>query len=412
MADMRFLIALASCVVLSAGDFAGLRQLEENNRMFQLRAELDRRGENFGEALLYRAIAMSRFGSEHEAIDHFRKFLATKPAPDLERKARYELSWALTRLGEYRQPATEIGAALRLTGASETSRADHRNVQRLLETLNGVARQTVEFGPPTRVQARRNPLGLWEVPVEVNSRRGEWMFDTGANYSTVSESEALRMGLAIREVSAHISDFVGADHPTRLAVAGELRFGSARLRNVVFLVLSDQSLFVSPLKYQMHGILGLPVIRALECVEVSAEGATSFGKCAAAARVAANLFFDRLNAIMQVGHSGNNVQMVLDTGAAATVLYPSILDSFAQWERDQLKGARATASVAAISEQAEADLIPLIRLEPAGRTVHLDRIGLFRKAPQGTTGRDGVLGIDALKGGFRIDFRDMRLTLN
>ena len=92
MANMRFLLALASCVVLSAGDFAGLRQLEENNRMFELRAELDRRGENFGEALLYRAIAISRFGAEHEAIDQFRKFMSTKPASDLERKAHYELS--------------------------------------------------------------------------------------------------------------------------------------------------------------------------------------------------------------------------------------------------------------------------------------------------------------------------------
>ena len=380
--------------------------------MFELRAELDRRGENFGEALLYRAIAIRRFGAEHEAIDQFRKFMSTKPASDLERKAHYELSWALTRLGEYGQAGTEIGAALRLTGKAETSHSDHENVHRLLETLNGVGRQTVEFGAPTRVQARRNPLGLWEVPTEVNSQRGEWIFDTGANYSTVTESEARRMGLAIREVSAYTSDFVGADHPTRLAVAGELRFGSARLRNVVFLVLSDQLLFVSPLKYQIHGILGLPVIRALECVEVSAEGAISSGRCAAAARVPANLFFDRLNAIVQVGHSGQNVQMMLDTGAAATVLYPSILDSFAQWERDQLKGARATASVASISEQREADLVPFIQLEPPGRTVYLDRIGLFRKAPTGTRGRDGVLGIDALKGGFRIDFRAMRFTLN
>jgi hypothetical protein len=42
----------------------------------------------------------------------------------------------------------------------------------------------------------------------------------------------------------------------------------------------------------------------------------------------------------------------------------------------------------------------------------LERVGLYRKAPPGTRGRDGVLGIDALKGGFRIDFRAMRFTLN
>ncbi len=130
------------------------------------------------------------------------------------------------------------------------------------------------------------------------------------------------------------SDFVGAKHPTRLAVAGELRFGSARIHNSVFLVLSDESLLIPTLKYQIRGIIGLPVLRSLECVEVSAEGAVTFGKGAPSGKVPANLFFDGLSPIVQVGHSGHDLQMMLDTVAAATVLYPSVLDAFSQWERE------------------------------------------------------------------------------
>ena len=59
-----------------------------------------------------------------------------------------------------------------------------------------------------------------------------------------------------------------------------------------------------------------------------------------------------------------------------------------------------------------ADLVPFIQLEAGGRTVYSERVALFRKAPPDTRGRDGVLGMDALKGGFRIDFRSMRFTLN
>jgi hypothetical protein len=104
--------------------------------------------------------------------------------------------------------------------------------------------------------------------------------------------------------------------------------------------------------------------------------------------------------------------MILDTGAAGTVLYPSILDAFARWERDQLKGANQRPAGAGASEERAADLVPSFQLEAAGGTVYLDRIALFKKAPSGSRGRDGVLGIDALKGGFRIDFRSMRFTLN
>jgi hypothetical protein len=42
----------------------------------------------------------------------------------------------------------------------------------------------------------------------------------------------------------------------------------------------------------------------------------------------------------------------------------------------------------------------------------LQRISLLSQAPAGSAGlRDGILGIDALAGGFRLDFRAMQFTL-
>ena len=409
---MRRIFALAFCAVLTAGGPGQMRQLQEQHRMFELRAMLDQPGGTPAETPLYRAIAAASFGHELEATGQFRAFLATKPAPELERKARYELSSALTRLGEYGQAASEIAAALRLTPEGESGRADSENVRGMLESLRGVGKPAIEFGPPTPVQARRSELGLWNVPVEVNSQRGEWIFDTGANFSTVSESEARRMGLAVREVHAYARGFTQAKNSTRLAVAGELRFGSARLHNVVFLVLADQALFVAPLKVQIHGILGIPAMRSLGCVDVSPQGVVTLDCGAKPPQVPPNLFFDGLNPIVQVVHSGHNLQMMLDTGTNVTALYPSMRDALAQWERDQLAGtAGAGFAGAGGSEQREADLVPSIQLEVLGRAVYLQRISLLRKAPAGTTGRDGILGLDALAGGFRLDFRAMRFTL-
>ena len=51
-----------------------------------------------------------------------------------------------------------------------------------------------------------------------------------------------------------------------------LRLGRAHLQHVVFLVISDDSLFVGPLKHQIRGILGLPVLRALGRVGIAANG--------------------------------------------------------------------------------------------------------------------------------------------
>jgi len=229
---MRRILALLFCVTLIAGELGQLGQLVEKRRMSELRAMLDQPGGTPAEALLYRAIAASSFGHEIEAIEQFRTFLATKPAPEMERKARYEMSSALVRLGDYGQAASELAVALLLTAEGETGRADSESVLGILESLRGVGRPTVESGPPVPVQARPNELGLWNVPVEIDSQRGEWIFDTGANLSTVSESEARRMGLAVREVHAYARGYIQAKNSTRLAVACEWRLGSARLDNV------------------------------------------------------------------------------------------------------------------------------------------------------------------------------------
>jgi hypothetical protein len=88
----RYILAVACCVTLTADDLPQLQQLEEKHRMFELRDLLDAPGENAAETLVYRAITNSRFGREREAVRQFRAFFATNPAPEMERKARYELS--------------------------------------------------------------------------------------------------------------------------------------------------------------------------------------------------------------------------------------------------------------------------------------------------------------------------------
>jgi hypothetical protein len=106
----------------------------------------------------------------------------------------------------------------------------------------------------------------------VSGHKGEWIFDTGANMSTITEFEAARMGLTAREAATRVKGSTGAKSPLRVAVAKDFKFGGAKLSNVVFLVLPDRSLFIGPLKYQITGILGLPVIRALGRTGISAKG--------------------------------------------------------------------------------------------------------------------------------------------
>ena len=198
--------------------------------------------------------------------------LAGYADPETERQAYEELASALVRIGHYGEAARAWADALRLTPLQDEDRADSENTRALYESLSDVAPQTIQFGKGAPIEAMHTPLGSWDVPVEVNGHQGDWVFDTGANLSAISESEASRMELVTRETSAYLRGSTEKKNPLRLAVARDLRFGNARLSNVVFLVLSDKALYVGPLKYQIRGILGFPALRALGQVGISGAG--------------------------------------------------------------------------------------------------------------------------------------------
>src|SRR5262249_14846180 len=159
------------------------------------------------------------------------------------RKTHAELAGALLWLGKYGEAAAEFTQALQLMPPNDPERGPTRTLRELCRALKEVSPQTVEFGPDLELTAQINKLGLWSLPVEADGRKAQWIVDTGMTFSTVTESEAKRVGLELRDSGGRgSSDHTGRELPFRLAVAPDLRIGPAHLRNVVFVVVADRAL--------------------------------------------------------------------------------------------------------------------------------------------------------------------------
>ena len=413
MKAMRYLLGLICCLSLTTPEVAQLRQLQEKSRFFELREALQKAGWDNPENLFYRGLVESRFGQERAAVVDLQKFLAASNDQGLHRKANEEMASALVRLGRYGDAALALSEVLRLTPPNDIDRTDTENSRAFYESLADVAPQTVEFGEETAVQAEFNPLGTWNVPVEVNGHKGTWIFDTGANWSTVSESEAAEMGLALRETNTYVKGSTGKKNPLRVAIAGDLRFADAHLKNVVFLVLSDKALYVGPLKYQIRGILGIPVLRALGRVSMSAKGVVRIEAKGASAEGEPNLFLDGWDLIVDVRHGDRRLEMNLDTGANATSLNPSSRDALKPDEIASLKTERDKTAGAGGVMTRKTQVLPTFRLDILKRTEELTKVTVVGQQPTGDKSyRDGTLGMDALMSGFTLDFRAMQLRLD
>ena len=321
---MRLLALLLCGLSLHAADLSRLLHLEQKNRGFELRRMLQQAGSDDPGTLFYRAVVSARFGDEQAGIEGLRRFLAGSPEPVIARKAWEELASASARIGQYREAAEALTQALTLTPRKDPERDENENTQALYAALGDVAPQTLEFAGDSPIKATMNGLGSWNVPVEINGHRADWIFDTGANLTTVSESGAREMGLDIRQTKAWVKGSTGVKNALHIAIANGVQVGPARLNNVAILVISDDALYIGALHYRIQGILGLPVIRALGVSQMSANGSLRISRSQPTPEQEPNLFFDELRSIVEIRHEGHPLQMYLDTGANETDCYPSL----------------------------------------------------------------------------------------
>jgi predicted aspartyl protease len=407
---MPKVLLLFCCSSLLGADFD---QLLENHRFFDLRRELAQAAPDSVETLFYRGVMECRFGEENSGIRKLQQVLATNPSLALGGRSHEEMAWAFERLGHYKEAAEQWAEALRSIPKDASDYSEDENTGLLMSSLSDAPPQTVDFGEAVSVHATRNRLGTWDVPVEVNHVQGGWIFDTGADQSTITESEAKRMGLTVVETKAYVSGCcAGEKNKMRLAVARDLQFGGAQVHNVVLLVLPDESLNLRPLHYQITGILGIPVMRALGTVAISSDGLIRMHESRTAVAETPNLFFDgEEKAVVETSHNQHLLQVVVDTGANDTTLYPSFRDAMTREEVRKLQKRRETRAGAGGSVRRRVQGIPSLRLDLFDKPVTLKKISLEPEAPPNSH-HDGVIGMDAFWGGFRVDFDSMRLELD
>ena len=247
------------------------------------------------------------------------------------------------------------------------------------------------------------------VPLTVNGAPTNYVLDTGAESCSLSASEAKRLGLQIHPAKIPISA-PGADREQTesVAVANDLTIGNFHLRNVVFLVTPDDS-FLS----DSGGVIGLPVLLALETLRWSSDGTIEFGfsqaprngsraNLALAGAVLANLSVE-----------GRPLTAVFDTGAYATHLLPEFASTFPEFAGHPLSIEKRQVGNGA--EDPRVATIPDLRVRVGGLETLLSPARILSSDPiDDARDTQAWLGMDLLgqARSVTIDFTSMTLALD
>jgi predicted aspartyl protease len=398
------LIVLALTLTCRAADDdrPDLKSLYQAHRWFELRDAVAK-----GNApILYQGAVACAFNDLHQCEAKLAPVSKVFPKSDDAIEAHRLLGSTYVRQGKYRKAFAEVTALLALRPEDSDARDDLP----LLTVLR-------EFPDQAVVRRRLTTLQLQDdgLPISINGVQAKYWFDTGADVSVLSESEAKHFGMKVLAVPIKVGGVTGAQADSRVAVADELSIGSIRLRHVAFLVFPDDQPPFSHSPPGSRGLIGIPVLLALQRFTWGQDGKFEIEPKSSSQSLAhSDLCFDGHKPVAQIQFGNRSLALTLDTGATNTDLHPPFAATFPNLIRSAPKTNSYQTEGMGGAKAMDAATLPSLHFSIGGFPVVLAPAAvLLTYTTETSKFFDGNLGVDLLQQAHKVafDFEAMTLSL-
>jgi predicted aspartyl protease len=299
-----------------------LKSLYEGHHWFQLRDAIA----NVKAPELYQGAVAAAFDQRDLAVARLQHVITSAPQSSEAVEARELLLHLYMRASQYSKAVSMMKEQIAARVGKPATDGDRASLALLsqLPDMSVLARgkSTLHY------EMRGANLG---IPVSINDKPANFLLDTDANLSAISESEANRLGMSILDGAVKLVGVTGdATGGARMAVAKDFVVGNFHFKNMAFFVVrDDQEPFVD-FPAGERGIIGIPVILALETLRWRRDGTIEIGFASSARNLArANICFDNEDPVTQVAFTQRKLEFVLDTGAEDSELWPPFAKDFA-----------------------------------------------------------------------------------
>nr|AOE06143.1 conserved hypothetical protein [uncultured bacterium]CBL88168.1 conserved hypothetical protein [uncultured Leeuwenhoekiella sp.] len=195
--------------------------------------------------------------------------------------------------------------------------SDFENSLKIWSALENVPPLKIDIQDRTTIKMKKDIAGLNTLKISVKKDSANFIFDTGANLSTTTQSVAKQLKMNIIPVHIEVGTITGSKVMAQLAVCDKLTLGNIDIYNVIFLVLPDEALSFPQIEYQIYGILGFPVIEALKEIRITQDGYFIVPQNKSTFLKSSNMAMSELTPLIYI----NKKHFTFDTGADHTLFY-------------------------------------------------------------------------------------------
>ncbi|MEJ2114219.1 MAG: retropepsin-like aspartic protease [Flavobacteriaceae bacterium] len=201
------------------------------------------------------------------------------------------------------------------------------NELKIWKSLRNTPKQEIIRNNDVSFPMIRDKVGLFNVDVIINDTIKNFVFDTGANISVIKRSLVKDLKLTYIESDFYVTAFTGQRVDSDIAIAETLRIGDLTFKNVVFLVLNDEDISFPQIDYYINGIIGFPVIEAMEEIRISKNDSIRVPQNPVDYNLS-NFALDGLTPIIAVNYKKDTLSFGFDTGARASTLYAPFFERY------------------------------------------------------------------------------------
>ena len=388
----HFLALLSTILLFGCGNmetkvsnqntFNELKQMIETQDYFRLKRIYDAKNTHLSDAhsLYFSAIISKVFNRPTESNASISQLLANKnynlndTLLNKLYRAKLENHINLYEYSEAASTSTYILEHFQLLTDS-TDLEMLQNEINIWRALKNVPKQQIIRDKDCRFPMIRDRVGLFNVDVKIGDSTENFLFDTGANFSAIIRSNVEKLGLRLIEADFYGTAATGLQVNCDIAIADELILGDIICKNVVFLVLNDEDLSFPQIEYYPNGIIGFPVIEALDEIRISKDNQIFVPKNPVE-YTHNNFALDGLMPILACEYEGDTLSFHFDTGATTTMLYPKFFKVYKEEIENIYEPQTFTSGSAGGNYTFEGYVVDNIHLKVAGSEAILNKVRL------------------------------------
>jgi predicted aspartyl protease len=175
---------------------------------------------------------------------------------------------------------------------------------------------------------KKDLANLLNIPVILKNDTIDFVFDTGANMSVIDKSHATEYGLKIIGKDIIVGGSTGKYTKAEIGLS-DISLGNIHIKNCVFIILPDSDLSFNNGMYKIKGIIGFPIMYALNEFIVKNDSSVIF-PLNYDEKIVRNMAFDELYVVAMAVYKNDTLPFHFDSGANTTDLFSSFYKKYKQ----------------------------------------------------------------------------------